>query len=69
MDRGQIQNRAATVDRAQVQNRIASVNRDNALRGAGNAAQTRQQIDRGTASLGAIRQRAGAAGAAPARRP
>ena len=47
----------------------AAINRDNALRGAGNAAQTRQQIDRGTASRGAMQQRAsGAAGGAAARR-
>ena len=69
VDRAQIQNRAANVDRAQVQNRIAAVNRDNALRGAGNAAQTRQQIERGASSLGAIQQRAPGAAGAPVRRP
>ena len=65
VDRAQIQNRAATVDRAQVQNRIAAVNRDNALRGAGNAAQTRQQIERGRSSLG---RSSSALRARPARR-
>ena len=69
--RPQPQTRAAGVDRSQLQNRntsAATINRDNALRGAGNAAQTRQQIDRGTASRGAMQQRAsGAAGAAAAR--
>ncbi len=72
VDRAQLQNRAAGVDRSQLQNRNASaatINRDNALRGAGNAAQTRQQIDRGTASQAAMQQRAaGAAGGAAARR-
>ena len=72
VDRAQLQNRAAGVNRSQVQNRNASaatINRDNALRGAGNAAQTRQQIDRGTASRAAMQQRgSGAAGAAAARR-
>jgi len=67
VDRGQLQNRAANVDRSQLQNRApgmdrgqlqnrnanaAAINRDNALRGAGNSAQTRQQIERGTASPG-----------------
>jgi hypothetical protein len=72
VDRSQAQNRAANVDRTPVQSRNASaaaVNRDNALRGAGNAAQTRQQIDRGTASQGAMQQRAsGAAGGVAGRR-
>jgi hypothetical protein len=73
VDRAQAQNRAANIDRSQVQNRNASaanINRDNALRGAGNAAQTRQQIDRGAASRGAMDQQraSGAAGAAAARR-
>jgi len=72
VDRSQVQGRAAGVDRSQVQNRNASaaaVNRDNALRDAGNAAQTRQQIDRGAASQAAMQQRAsGAAGGAAARR-
>ena len=72
VDRSQLQNRAANVDRSQLQNRnanAAAINRDNALRGAGNAAQTRQQIDRGTASRGAMQQRAsGAAGGAAGRR-
>jgi hypothetical protein len=75
VDRAQVQNRAAGVDRSQVQNRNASAaafDRDNALRGAGNAAQTRQQIDRGMASQAAMQQQqlrgSGAAGAAAARR-
>ena len=70
MDRAQLQNRAASVDRSQIQNRnaaAASINRDNALRNAGNAAQTRQQIDRGNASRQAMQQRtsAGTGGARP----
>ena len=72
VDRAQLQSRAAGVDRSQMQNRNASaaaVNRDNALRSAGNAAQTRQQIDRGAASQAAMHQRAsGAAVGAAARR-
>ena len=72
VDRSQVQNRAAGVDRSQLQNRnanAAAVNRDNALRGAGNAAQTRQQIDRGNASRAAMQQRAsGAAGGVAGRR-
>jgi hypothetical protein len=84
VDRSQAQNRATSVDRARLQSRAggadrsqlqnwntsaAAINRDNALRGAGNAAQARQQIDRGTASRGAMQQRAsGAAGGAAARR-
>jgi hypothetical protein len=72
VDRSQLQSGAAGVDRSQVQNRNASaaaINRDNAIRGAGNAAQTRQQIDRGAASQAAMQQRAsGAAGGAAARR-
>ena len=69
VDRAQVQGRAAGVDRSQVQNRnesAAAVNRDNALRDAGNAAQTRQQIDRGAASQAAMQQRA--SGGAAARR-
>jgi len=45
--------RAASIDRRQVRDRTASAaagNRDNALRGARNAAQVRQQVDRGAAS-------------------
>jgi hypothetical protein len=59
MNRAQVQERAAGVDRSPQQNRhasAASINRDNALRGAGNAAQTRQQIDRGAASQIAMDQ-------------
>ena len=62
IDRTQVQNRAAGIDRAQVQNRAADVNRDNALRGAGNAQQVRQQVDRGNASRQAMQQRAPAGG-------
>jgi hypothetical protein len=72
VDRARPQSRAGGVDRSQTQNwntSAAAINRDNALRGVGNAAQTRQQIDRGTASRGAMQQRAsGAAGGAAARR-
>ena len=59
VDRSQIQNRAANVDRSQIQNRnesAARANRDNALRGAGDGAQARQQIDRGAASQAAQRR-------------
>ena len=65
VDRSQLQDRAASVDRSQLQNRnasAASINRDNALRNAGNAAQTRQQIDRGNASRQAMQQRPSAGG-------
>ncbi len=71
VDRSQVQNRAASVDRSQLQNRNASaatINRDNALRNAGNAAQTRQQIDRGNASRAAVQQRPAGAGGRPAGR-
>ncbi len=84
-DRSQAQSRAAGVDRTQAQSRVANVdwsqqqnwnasaaaiNRDNALRGAGNAAQSRQQIDRGAASQAAMDQQrvSGAAAAAAERR-
>ena len=64
--------RGQAFDRSHMQNRNASaaaVNRDNALRDAGNAAQTRQLIDRGAASQAAMQQRAsGASGGAAARR-
>ncbi|MBK9116084.1 MAG: DUF3300 domain-containing protein [Betaproteobacteria bacterium] len=62
IDRSQVQNRAAGMDRAQVQNRAAEVNRDNALRGAGNPQQVRQQVDRGNASRQAMQQRAPSGG-------
>ena len=83
IDRGQVQNRAANVDRSRAQERNASAartNRDNALRGANDGRQVRQQTDRGAASqaaqrhaatnrnAGAGRQTAGAAGAARERR-
>jgi len=73
VDRSQVQNRAANVDRSQAQQRAANVdrsqlanrndsaartNRDNALRGANDGRQTRQQIDRGNASQAAQRQAA-----------
>ncbi len=67
VDRAQVQERAAGFDRLQQQNRQASaatINRDNALRGAGDAAQTRQQIDRGAASQVAMDQQI-SRGAAP----
>ena len=59
VDRAQAQQRAAGSDRSSQQNRqasAASINRDNALRGAGNPAQTRQQIERGAASQVAMEQ-------------
>ncbi len=71
VDRSQVQNRAANVDRSQAQQRAANAdrsqlanrndsaartNRDNALRGANDGRQTRQQIDRGNASQAAQRQ-------------
>jgi hypothetical protein len=61
IDRSQVQNRAVNVDRRQAQNRNASAartNRDNALRGANDGRQTRQQIDRGRASQAAQRHNA-----------
>jgi hypothetical protein len=62
VDRSQVQNRAANVDRSQVQNRAANVNRDNALRGAGNPQQVRQQIDRGNVSRESMQRQAAASG-------
>ena len=59
IDRAQVQNRAANIDRGQVPSRTdsaARTNRDNALRGANDGRQTRQQIDRGNASEAAQRQ-------------
>ena len=68
VDRSQARDRAANIDRSQAQNRAANVdrrpapsrnesaartNRDNALRGANDGRQTRQQIDRGQASQAA----------------
>jgi hypothetical protein len=70
VNRGQVQNRAANVDPAQRQNwnnAAAGINRDNAMRGAGNAAQTRQQVDRGTASLGSMQQQQRNSGQQPQR--
>ena len=66
VDRSQLQNRAANADRSQLQNRndsAARTNRDNALRGANDGRQTRQQIDRGNASQAAQRQAAQRQGA------
>ncbi len=66
IDRAQVQNRAGHIDRAQVPNRsdsAARTNRDNALRGANDGRQTRQQIDRGNASQAAQRQAAQRQGA------
>ena len=83
IDRGQVQNRTANIDRSRAQERNASAartNRDNALRGANDGRQVRQQTDRGAASqaaqrhaatnrnAGAGRQTAGAAGAVRERR-
>ena len=68
VDRSQARDRAANIDRSQAQNRAANVdrrpapsrnesaartNRDNALRGANDGRQARQQIDRGQASQAA----------------
>lgn len=56
IDRSQAQNRAANVDRGPAPSRnesAARINRDNALRGANDGRQTRQQIDRGQASQAA----------------
>ncbi len=61
IDRSQVQNRAANIDRSRAPDRNASAartNRDNALRGANNGQQTRQQIDRGQASQAAQRRTA-----------
>jgi hypothetical protein len=61
IDRNQAQNRADAANRAQLQNRNESAarnNRDNALRGADNGGQARQQIDRGAASQAAAQRRA-----------
>lgn len=66
VDRSQLQNRAANVDRSQLPSRndsAARTNRDNALRGANDGRQTRQQIDRGNASQAAQRQAAQRQGA------
>jgi hypothetical protein len=66
IDRSQVQNRAANIDRHQVPSRndsAARTNRDNALRGANDGRQTRQQIDRGNASQAAQRQAAQRQGA------
>ena len=83
IDRSQVQNRTANVDRSRARDRNASAarnNRDNALRGANDGRQVRQQTDRGAASQAAQRnaaanrnanagrQTAGAAGAARERR-
>jgi hypothetical protein len=60
VDRSQAQNRADPANRAQLQNRNESAarnNRDNALRGADNGGQARQQIDRGAASQAAAQRR------------
>ncbi|MEF8728474.1 MAG: DUF3300 domain-containing protein [Accumulibacter sp.] len=62
VDRSQARDRAANIDRGQVPSRnesAARTNRDNALRGANDGRQTRQQIDRGHASQAAQRQAAG----------
>jgi hypothetical protein len=59
VDRSQARDRVASIDRNQVENRAAQINRDNALRGADDGRRTRQQADRGNASLAAQRQAAG----------
>jgi hypothetical protein len=56
-----VQNRTANIDRSRAQDRNASAartNRDNALRGANDGRQTRQQTDRGAASQAAQRRAA-----------
>ena len=61
IDRSQVQNRADAANRAQLQSRNESAarnNRDNALRGADNGGQARQQIDRGAASQAAAQRHA-----------
>ena len=61
IDRSRAQDRTGNVDRRPTQNRnesAARTNRDNALRGANDGRQTRQQIDRGNASQAAQRQNA-----------
>lgn len=63
VDRSQVQNRAPQnrapqVSRAEAQNRANQVNRDNALRGASNPQQVRQQIDRGNVSRESMQQQA-----------
>ena len=61
IDRSQVQNRTANIDRSRAQDRNASAartNRDNALRGANDGRQTRQQTDRGAASQAAQRRAA-----------
>ncbi len=71
IDRSQAQNRAADIDRSRAQNRNASAartNRDNALRGANDGRQVRQQTDRGTASQAAQRHAATDRNANAARR-
>jgi len=60
MTRNDAQQRASQVNRNDVQSRANQVNRDNALRGAGNSQQTRQQIDRGNVSRQSMQQHAGA---------
>jgi hypothetical protein len=59
VDRSQARERVASIDRNQVENRAAQINRDNALRGADDGRRTRQQADRGNASLATQRQAAG----------
>lgn len=80
VDRNQIQaqaqHRAPQANRADVQRRAADINRDNALRGANQPQQVRQQVDRGNVSRQSMQQHAqsqgvnrnNAAAAAAARR-
>lgn len=60
INRNDAQQRAAQVNRSEVQARANQVNRDNALRGAGNPQQVRQQVDRGNVSRQSMQQHAGA---------
>ena len=76
VSRQQVPQRPPQASRADVQNRANQINRDNALRGAGNPQQVRQQIDRGNVSRQSMQQhappggvnRSNAAAAAAARR-
>jgi len=74
--RPQVQQRPMQPSRVDMQNRAHQINRDNALRGAGQPQQMRQQIDRGNMSRQSMQQhaqrsgvnRSNAAAAAAARR-
>ena len=64
VDRDKARASAQNVDRSQAKQSAQTRSRDNALSGAGNAAQTRQQADRGNASRQAAQSRATARPAA-----